>query len=138
MLYPFRREAKLPTLVQGTTASPTNDRPHHGPLDVRRRIHDPQHQRPELKKKADLAVAELAKCQDARGDGFCGGFPPENIFKCPAEPPPAGATSPPSPAPRCPPCQATERWRPLVLPSQDLRGLTRYHVLTGNQQALKC
>src|SRR4029077_7823236 len=69
----------------------------------------------ELKKKADAAVAELARCQAARSDGFCGGFAPENIL----------STN-----------RALRPGVPWYCLHKIYAGLLDMYVLTGNQQAL--
>jgi uncharacterized protein len=81
MLYPFRREAKLPNPGRGSDGLNYTSTGHimgHWMSTAAFMIRNTGDQ--ELRKKAETAVAELAKCQDARGDGFCGGFPPERMF----------------------------------------------------------
>jgi len=139
MLYPFRREAKLPNPGRGSDSLNYTATGHimghwmSAAAFVIRNTNDP-----ELKKKADAAVAELAKCQDARGDGFCGGFPPERIFTPrPAGAAPGGATQPAAaggpPASRPANQNAGVPWYCL---HKIYAGLLDLYVLTGNQQAL--
>ncbi len=122
MLHPFRREAKLPNPGKGTGRNPDGiDYTVTGHIlghwlsasaYIIRNTGDAA-----LKKKADEAVAEMAKCQDARGDGFCGGFPPERMFD-----------------------PQTGRGQGAGVPWYCLHkiyaGLLDMYVLTGNKQAL--
>jgi uncharacterized protein len=116
LYYPFRREAKLDTPVKGSDSLNYTATGHvlghwlSASAFIIRNTGDA-----ELKAKADAAVAELARCQDARGDGFCGGFPPESIL-------------------------STNRAQRAGVPWYCLHkiyaGLLDMYVLTGNQQAL--
>ncbi len=117
LYYPFRREAKLDTPVKGSDSLNYTTTGHvlghwlSAAAFMIRNTGDA-----DLKKKADAAVAELARCQDARGDGFCGGFPPESIL-------------------------STNRTQRAGVPWYCLHkvyaGLLDMYVLTGNQQALE-
>lgn len=116
LYYPFRREAKLPSPVKGPDGLGYTNTGHvlgHWMSAAAFIIRNTGDQ--ELKTKADAAVAELARCQDARGDGFCGGFPPESIL-------------------------STDRQRRAGVPWYCLHkiyaGLLDMYVLTGNKQAL--
>ena len=69
----------------------------------------------EIKKKADGIVAELAKCQQANGDGYISAFPPELFARL----------------------RTTGKvWAPWYTLHKILAGLLDMHTLTGNQQAL--
>jgi uncharacterized protein len=117
LYYPFRREAKLDTPVKGSDSINYTATGHvlghwlSAAAFMIRNTGDA-----DLKKKADAAVAELARCQDARGDGFCGGFPPEGIL-------------------------STNRTQRVGVPWYCLHkvyaGLLDMYVLTGNRQALE-
>jgi DUF1680 family protein len=116
LCYPFRREAKLDTPVKGSDSLNYTATGHvlghwlSAAAFMIRNTGDA-----DLKKKADAAVAELARCQDARDDGFCSGFPPESIL-------------------------STNRQQRAGVPWYCLHkiyaGLLDMYVLTGNQQAL--
>lgn len=116
LYYPFRREAKLETPVKASDSLNYTTTGHvlghwlSASAFMIRNTGDA-----DLKKKADAAVAELARCQNARGDGFCGGFPPESIL-------------------------STNRQQRAGVPWYCLHkiyaGLLDMYELTGNQQAL--
>ncbi len=117
LYYPFRRDAKLDTPVKGSDRLDYTSTGHilghwlSASAFMIRNTGDA-----DLKKQADAAVAELARCQNARGDGFCGGFPPESIL-------------------------TTNRTQRAGVPWYCLHkvyaGLLDMYVLTGNQQALE-
>src|SRR4029077_12216158 len=118
LYYPFRREAKLDTPVKASDSLNYQFTGHvlghwlSAAAFMVRNTGDA-----ELKKKADAAVAELARCQEARGDGFCGGFPPERILDQPAD-------------------RAQRVGVPWYCLHKIYAGLLDMYVLTGNQQAL--
>lgn len=123
--YPFRREAGLPTLVTG----PDN-------LDYSKTGHYLGHYLTacalmvrntgdaELKKRADSAVAELAKCQAKIGTGFVMGFPERGILEL------ARLEVQPSEKP----LRVGVPWYCI---HKVYAGLLDMHQLTGNRQALE-
>jgi DUF1680 family protein len=119
LYYPFRREAKLDTPVKGSDSLNYQFTGHvlgHWLSAAAFMIRNTGDS--DLKRKADAAVAELARCQEARGDGFCGGFPPERILNQPAE-------------------RALRVGVPWYCLHKIYAGLLDMYVLTGNQQALE-
>jgi len=139
MLYPFRREAKLPNPGRGSDSLNYTATGHimgHWMSAAAFVVRNTSDQ--ELKKKADLAVAELAKCQEARGDGFCGGFPTEKIFvPRPAGAPPAGTTQPAAAgAPGATRPANQNAGVPWYCLHKIYAGLLDLYVLTDNKQAL--
>ncbi|HEY7086509.1 MAG TPA: beta-L-arabinofuranosidase domain-containing protein [Tepidisphaeraceae bacterium] len=119
LYYPFRREAKLPTPVKGNDSLNYRWTGHvlgHYLSAAAFLIRNTGDQ--ELKKKADAAVAELAKCQDAIGTGFVGGFPADRIIN--------------------PPADRNQRVGvPWYCLHKVYAGLLDMYVLTGNKQALE-
>ncbi len=69
----------------------------------------------DLKRKADLIVAELAKCQQANGGGYLSAFPPEFFDRLKA---------------------SGKVWAPWYTIHKQLAGLLDMYTYTGNQQAL--
>jgi DUF1680 family protein len=68
-----------------------------------------------LRDKANLIVAELAKCQKANGSGYLSAFPPELFDRLKA---------------------GRKVWAPWYTLHKIMAGLLDLYVLTGNQQAL--
>lgn len=122
LLYPFRREAKLPTKVQGSDNLNYRFTGHvlghylSAAAFLVRHTGDG-----ELKKKADDAVAELAKCQAALGTGYLGGFPERSMQVLY----------------RLDPDTTIRAGVPWYCLHKVYAGLLDMHVLTGNQQALE-
>lgn len=122
LLYPFRREAKLPNPVKGSDSFgwPTTGHMmgHYlsGCALMCRNTGDV-----ELKKRADAAVAALAECQAAMKSGYLGGFPERSILHLERRV-------------NDPAVRADVPWYCL---HKIYAGLLDMYVLTGNQQALE-
>lgn len=122
LLYPFRREAKLPNPAKGMDALGWEVTGHFlghylsACALMYRNTGDE-----ELKRRADAAVAALAECQAALGTGFLGGFPERSILvlQKKLEDPAADASVP---------------WYCL---HKVYAGLLDMHTLAGNRQALE-
>ena len=96
LLYPFRREAGIPSPVKGPDelnyANTGHTLGHYlsACAQLYRSTRDT-----EIKKKADALVAVLAECQEKLGTGFIGGFPERTFnFKKKPNDPPANAIVP--------------------------------------------
>ena len=121
MLYPFRREAGLPSPVKGSdelnfmfTGHVAGHYLSACALDYRNTGDA------ELKKKADHVVAVLAECQAKIGNGYIGGFSERAILAF------SGIVKDPSLNPNVP-------WYCL---HKVYAGLLDLYLLTGNEQAL--
>lgn len=121
LYYPFRREAKLPSPVKVTDSLNWGSTGHalghflSASALLWRNTGDP-----EIKKRADEAVAVLAKCQSANGNGYVGGFPEKSILEL------EGLVQDKS-------VHAVVPWYCL---HKVYAGLLDMYVLTGNNQAL--
>jgi hypothetical protein len=121
LLYPFRREAKLPSPVKGNDALGWPVTGHilghflSASALLWRNTGDA-----EIKKRADDAVAALAQCQAAIGSGYIGGFPEKSILEL------EGVVKDPL-------VHAAVPWYCL---HKVYAGLLDMYVLTGNKQAL--
>ena len=121
MLYPFRREAGIPSPVKGSdelnfmfTGHVAGHYLSACALDYRNTGDA------ELKNKADAIVAVLAECQAKHGNGYIGGFP-ERAFNFKNKP-------------NVPPANAIVPWYCL---HKVYAGLLDMCLLAGNQQALE-
>lgn len=82
LLYPFRREAGLPTPVTGPDHLGYSTTGHYlGHYLTACALMVRSTGDAELKKRADSAVAELARCQAKLGTGFVMGFPERGILE---------------------------------------------------------
>lgn len=120
LLYPFRREAGIPSPVKGPDGLNYPNTGHtlghylSACAQLYRSTGDA-----EIKKKADALVAVLAECQKKLGTGFIGGFPERAFnFKNKPNDPPANAIVP---------------WYCL---HKVYAGLLDMYTLAGNRQAL--
>ena len=121
LYYPFRREAHLPSPVKGSDGlgwSVTGHMLGHylsAAAMLWRNTGDE-----EIKRRADAAVAVLAECQAAHGNGYIGGFPEKSILEL------EGLVKDPA-------VRANVPWYCL---HKVYAGLLDMYVLAGNRQAL--
>ena len=124
LLYPFRREAGLPSPVTGSDSGLYDFTGHYmGHYLSACALMIQNTGDAELKKRADSAVAALAECQAKNGDGFIMGFPKWVI------PHMAGVDRKPGKVPFF-----GVPWYGL---HKVYAGLLEMYVLTGNKQALE-
>ncbi len=121
LYYPFRREAHLPSPVKGSDGLGWPVTGHmlghylSAAAMLWRNTGDE-----EIRKRADAAVAVLAECQAAHGNGYIGGFPEKSILEL------EGLVKDPS-------VHANVPWYCL---HKVYAGLLDMTVLAGNRQAL--
>ena len=121
LYYPFRREAHLPSPVKGSDGLGWQVTGHmlghylSAAAMLWRNTGDEA-----IKKRADAAVAVLAECQAAHGNGYIGGFPEKSILEL------EGLVKDPS-------AHANVPWYCL---HKVYAGLLDMYVLAGNRQAL--
>ncbi|MEI6176197.1 MAG: beta-L-arabinofuranosidase domain-containing protein [Verrucomicrobiota bacterium] len=124
MLYPFRREAKIPSPVKGSDELRFDFTGHYlGHYLSACAMMIQNTGDAELKKRADAAVAALAECQAKIGTGFVMGFPERTLLRVAGMDP-----------------QPTEKLPHVGVPWYCIHkvyaGLLDMYQITGNRQAL--